>query len=68
MKQHASSLALSYIAKATNHALRAKKTALTGVVMAAALTSAPALANLTGGIKGKVSTPAAQQSLLFLSP
>jgi len=63
MKQHASSLALSYIAKATNHALRTKKTALTGVIMAAALTSAPALANLTGGIKGKVSTPAAQQSL-----
>ncbi|WP_462165754.1 TonB-dependent receptor [Pseudoalteromonas sp. GB43] len=63
MKQHASTLAMSYIAKATSNALRAKKTALTGVVMAAALASAPAFANLTGGIKGKVSSPEAQQSL-----
>ena len=63
MKQHASTLAMSYIAKATNNALRAKKTALTGVVMAAALASAPAFANLTGSIKGKVSSPEAQQSL-----
>jgi hypothetical protein len=63
MKQHASSLVISSIAKATHNALRAKKTALTGVVMAAALASAPAFANLTGGIKGKVSTPEAQQSL-----
>ncbi|KPM85592.1 TonB-dependent receptor [Pseudoalteromonas lipolytica] len=54
---------MSYIAKATSNALRAKKTALTGVVMAAALASAPAFANLTGGIKGKVSSPEAQQSL-----
>ena len=63
MKQHASTLAISYIAKATTNALRAKKTAFTGVVMAAALASAPAFANLTGGIKGKVSSPATQQSL-----
>jgi len=63
MKQHASTLAMSYIAKATSNALRAKKTAFTGVVMAAALASAPAFANLTGGIKGKVSSPEAQQSL-----
>ena len=63
MKQHASTLAMSYIAKATSNALRAKKTAFTGVVMAAALASAPAFANLTGGIKGKVSSPKAQQSL-----
>ncbi|WP_304635700.1 TonB-dependent receptor [Pseudoalteromonas sp.] len=63
MKQHASSLVISSIAKATHNALRVKKTALTGVVMAAALASAPAFANLTGGIKGKVSTPEAQQSL-----
>ncbi|KPM80318.1 TonB-dependent receptor [Pseudoalteromonas sp. UCD-33C] len=54
---------MSYIAKATSNALRAKKTAFTGVVMAAALASAPAFANLTGGIKGKVSSPEAQQSL-----
>ena len=40
MKQHASTLAMSYIAKATSNALRAKKTAFTGVVMAAALASA----------------------------
>ncbi|MDK9682188.1 TonB-dependent receptor [Pseudoalteromonas shioyasakiensis] len=63
MKQHASTLAMSYIAKATSNALRAKKTAFTGVVMAAALASAPAFANLTGGIKGKVSSPEAQRSL-----
>ncbi|WP_404340880.1 carboxypeptidase regulatory-like domain-containing protein [Pseudoalteromonas mariniglutinosa] len=58
-----STLTKSYLAQATQRALITPKTALTGILMAAALTSAPALANLNGSIKGKVTSSQPEQSL-----
>ncbi|MCQ8877448.1 carboxypeptidase regulatory-like domain-containing protein [Pseudoalteromonas shioyasakiensis] len=63
MKKHAPTFNISSLAQATHRALRVPKTAITSALIAAALTSAPALANLNGAIKGKVVTDQANQSL-----
>jgi len=63
MKKHAPTFNISSLAQATHRALRVPKTAITSALIAAALSSAPALANLNGAIKGKVVTEQANQSL-----
>ncbi|TLX50717.1 TonB-dependent receptor [Pseudoalteromonas ruthenica] len=63
MKQITSGFSLSALTQATGLALRAPKTALTSTLIAAAFVSAPALAALTGGIKGKVIAEQTDQSM-----
>lgn len=63
MKQHTSTFTLSSISQATRSILRTPKTAITGALIAAAFTTAPALAALTGGIKGQVVSEQSPQSV-----
>ncbi|MEM0516394.1 carboxypeptidase regulatory-like domain-containing protein [Pseudoalteromonas sp. YIC-827] len=54
---------LSALAQASYRAMRAPKTAITSTLIAAAFISAPALAALTGGIKGTVIAEQTEQSM-----